>query len=155
MSLSIILESNSFSIVRIMNRDVVVAGLAALFTASCLYKPIRDPVVVAFWKPPVAPALLIVLALAVYLRLDLTALVLVALYLYLYNNSYIQTLEDRRVIMEKEVDDARFDGRSSIDIQFAEGSVTHAPPSILGSTKDASPLLLFPPSEDTLRSLSG
>ena len=138
-----------------MNRDFVVAGLVALFTASCLYKPIRDPVVLAFWQPPVTPALFIVLALAIYLRLDMTVLVLVSLYLYLYNNSYIQTLEDRRVIMEKEVDDARFDARTSIDIQFAQGTVTHAPPSILGWAKAASPLLLFPPSENTLRSLNG
>ena len=138
-----------------MNRDFVVAGLVALFTASCLYKPIRDPVVVAFWKPPVAPVLLILLALTVYLRMDMTALVLVALYLYLYNNTHVQSLEDRRVAVEKDVDDGRFDGRTSIDIQFAEGTVTHAPPDILGWTKDTSPLLLFPPSTDTLKSMSG
>ena len=138
-----------------MHRDFLVAGLVALFTASCLYKPIRDPVVVAFWQPPVAPALLILLALTIYLRMDLTALVLVAFYLYLYNNSHVQNLEDRRVAVEKTIDDARFDGRSSIDIQFAEGTVTHAPPDILGWTEDASPLLLFPPSSETLKSLSG
>ena len=136
-----------------MNRDFVVAGLVALFTASCLYKPIRDPVVVAFWQPPVTPALLIVLALAIYLRLDMTVLVLVALYLYLYYTPEMK--EEKRLSLEKEVDDARFDGRTSIDIQFAQGTVTHAPPDIFGWTKDASPLLLFPPSEDTLRSLNG
>jgi hypothetical protein len=138
-----------------MNRDFVVAGLVALFTASCLYKPIRDPVVVAFWKPPVAPTLLILLALVVYLRMDMTALVLVALYLYLYNDSHVQNLEDRRVSVEREKDDERFNPRTSIDIQFAEGTVTHAPPDILGWTKDAAPLLLFPPSQDTLWSLNG
>ena len=138
-----------------MHRDFVVAGLVALFTASCLYKPIRDPIVVAFWRPPVAPALFILLALAVYLRMDMTALVLVALYLYLYNNSHVQSLEDRRVAVEKETDDERFNPRSSIDIQFAEGTVTHAPPDILGWTKDASPLLLFPPSAETLKSMNG
>ena len=138
-----------------MHRDFVVAGLVALFTTSCLYKPIRDPVVVAFWKPPVAPILLILLALTVYLRMDLTAIVLVALYLYLYNNSHVQSLEDRRVAVEKDTDDERFNPRTSIDIQFAEGTVTHAPPDILGWTKDASPLLIYPPSQDTLRSLNG
>lgn len=136
-----------------MKRDFVVAGLVALFTASCLYKPIRDPVVVAFWKPPVAPSLLILLALVVYLRMDLTALVLVALYLYLYNSP--QYLEDRRVVVEREKDDERFNPRTSIDIQFAEGTVTHSPPDILGWTKDTSPLVLFPPSQDVLRSLNG
>ena len=87
--------------------------------------------------------------------MDLTALVLVALYLYLYNNSHVQNLEERRLAVEKDIDDARFDPRTSIDIQFAQGSVTHAPPDILGWTKDASPLLLFPPSQYTLWSLSG
>jgi hypothetical protein len=138
-----------------MSRDFLVAGLVALFTASCLYKPIRDPIVLAFWQPPVAPTLLILLALMVYLRMDMTALVLVALYLYLYNNSHVQNLEDRRVSVEKQMDDDRFDPRTSIDIQFAEGTVTHAPPDILGWTKDASPLLVYPPSESILRSLSG
>ena len=83
----------------------------------------------------------------------MTALVLVALYLYLYNTP--EMTEERRLVMEKEVDDERFNPRSSIDIQFAEGTVAHAPPDILGWTKDTGPLLLFPPSADTLKSLSG
>lgn len=138
-----------------MNRDFLVAGLVALFTASCLYKPIRDPVVLAFWQPPVPPTLLILLSLVVYLRMDLTALVLVALYLYLYNNSHVHSLEERRLAVEKESDDERFNPRTSIDIQFAEGTVTHAPPDILGWTKDVSPLLVYPPTINVMRSLNG
>ena len=87
--------------------------------------------------------------------MDMTALVLLAFYLYLYNNSQVEYSEDRRVEVEKQTDDARFDSRTSIDIQFADGTVKHESPSISGWTKDAGPLLTYPPSSDTLKSLSG
>lgn len=138
-----------------MKRDFIVAGLLALLGISCLYQPIRNPVVIAFWHPVSLTGLIVLLATLLFLRWDLSALVLVAVYLYIYNNSSIQNLEERRVEVEVSEDNDRFDARTSIDIQFAEGTVKHAPPSILGWTKDAAPLLLYPPTTSTLNSLNG
>ena len=139
-----------------MNRDFIVAGLVSFLGLSMLYKPIRDPAVVLLTTSRlVFPAFLGLLAVLLYLRLDLTTLIVIAIYLYIHNNSHINTSEDHRVHEELEVDDERFNPATSVDIQFADGTARHDPPSMLGWTKDASPLLLFPPSQDTLRSMSG
>ena len=139
-----------------MNRDFIVAGLVSFLGLSMLYKPIRDPAVVLLTTSRVVfPVFLILVAGLVYLRLDITTLVVIALYLYVHNNIHLITSEDNRVHEELEVDDERFNPSTSVDIQFADGTAKHDPPAMLGWTKDASPLLLFPPSHDTLRSMSG
>jgi hypothetical protein len=43
----------------------------------------------------------------------------------------------------------------SLDIQVANKVVGHDSPSMLRTDKDTSPLLLFPPSSETLRDLTG
>jgi hypothetical protein len=60
----------------------------------------------------------------------------------------------RRLMLEIGRDQDRFDPSSSIDIQFANGSVTHAPPSMYA--KDGSrTLLVFPPSAETQAEMNG
>jgi hypothetical protein len=138
-----------------VKRDYIVAGLLGLLGASCLLKPIRNPIIATFWNPVGVSTLVILLAALIFLRMDLAALVLVAIYLYLYNNSHIRNTEERRVEVERGIDEERFNPRTSIDIQFADGTAVHDRPSMLGWTKDASPLLVYPPSEATLKSMSG
>ena len=120
-----------------------------------MLKPIQHPVVVAFWHPVGFSGLIILLAVLIFLRWDLSALVLVAVYLYLYNNSQVRNTEERRVEVERNIDNERFNPRTSVDIGFADGTLTHDPPKMLGWTKDASPLLLYPPSQETLRAMNG
>jgi hypothetical protein len=43
----------------------------------------------------------------------------------------------------------------SLDVQMAMGGFTHDPPKTLASPPPMKPLLLFPPSEDDLKKLSG
>jgi hypothetical protein len=138
-----------------MKRDFIVAGLLALLGVSCMLKPIQHPIILAFWNPVGFSSLIISLAFLIYLRWDISALVLVALYLYIYNNTTIHSSHETRVDMEKSIDNERFNPYTSVDIGFADGRLTHDSPSILGWTKDASPLLTYPPSQETLRSLNG
>ena len=60
----------------------------------------------------------------------------------------------RRLYLEVGRDQDRFDHSSSIDLQMADGTVKHAPPSLY--KKDWQPkLLLFPPSAETLYEMNG
>jgi hypothetical protein len=60
----------------------------------------------------------------------------------------------RRLYLEIGRDQDRFDPSSSIDIQMADGTVKHAPPSLY--KKDWSPqLLVFPPSKATQFEMNG
>ena len=61
----------------------------------------------------------------------------------------------RRLYLDLGLDAARFDPRTSIDLQFANGTATHDSPNMLRKDADASPLLVYPPSQATLASLSG
>ena len=138
-----------------MKRDIVVAGLLVLLGVSCMFKPIQNPIIVAFWHPAGFSTMILLLAALIFLRWDLSALVLLAVYAYLYSNTSVRNTEERRVEVEKNIDDERFNPRTSVDIGVADGRITHDAPSILGWTNDASPLLLYPPSDATLKSMSG
>jgi hypothetical protein len=61
----------------------------------------------------------------------------------------------RRLQLDIAKDQARFDPRMSLDIQVANKVVGHDSPSMLRTDKDTSPLLIFPPSAETLAKLSG
>jgi hypothetical protein len=85
-----------------------------------------------------------------------TFLVMGLVVVFLLKDMWVQwpNSDARRLYLETSRDQARFDPSSSIDIQMANGSIKHAPPSIYG--KDWSPqLLVFPPSEETLYELNG
>jgi len=68
--------------------------------------------------------------------------------------NYIRS-DARRLNLEIGRDQARFNPANSIDLQFADKTAVHDAPSYLGTDKDASPLLLFPPSAETLRQMNG
>lgn len=54
-----------------------------------------------------------------------------------------------------ESDRRRFRPENSLDIGMAMGLITHDPPKMLNPPSQGPPLLLFPPSAETLASLSG
>jgi len=60
----------------------------------------------------------------------------------------------RRLYLESSRDEARFDHSSSIDLQMADGSVKHAPPSIYYAGWQPH-LLVFPPSAATQQEMNG
>lgn len=61
----------------------------------------------------------------------------------------------RRLHLEIGRDQARFDPINSIDLQFANGSASHDAPSMLANDSDVSGLLIFPPSQEVLREMTG
>lgn len=60
----------------------------------------------------------------------------------------------RRLYLEVGRDQIRFDPSHSIDLQMAEKSVTFAPPAMFSEAKSET-MLVFPPSEETLREMNG
>lgn len=135
-----------------MKRDWIVAGLLTLLGLSLLYPPIRNPVVASAWHPAGMTSVVVLLAGLLFLRYDLTALVVLAIYLFLVSNPYSA---EKRLANDLTIDSVRFDPRTSVDLQFANRTLTHDSPAIAHSVEDVRPLLLYPPSESTLRSMSG
>lgn len=68
--------------------------------------------------------------------------------------SYWVRSDARRLYLEVGRDEARFDHSSSIDLQMADGTVKHAPPSIYYAGWYPQ-LLVFPPSAETQREMNG
>ena len=83
------------------------------------------------------------------------ALKLVVVYL-LYDLWTAWTRSDaRRLYLESGRDQARFNPATSVDLQWATKSVVHDSPNMLHKDVDSSPLLLYPPSQETLKNMSG
>jgi len=61
----------------------------------------------------------------------------------------------RRLHLDIAKDQARFDPDLSLDIQVADKVIGHHAPRMLRKDGDASPLLIYPPSAETLAQLSG
>lgn len=61
----------------------------------------------------------------------------------------------RRFHIDVGLDHARFNPSTSVDLQWANGTVVHDSPNMIHKDRDVSPLLLYPPSQETLRSMSG
>lgn len=63
--------------------------------------------------------------------------------------------DDRRLYKDIQKDQARFDPSKSVDLQWANGSVVHDSPNMLHKDADTTPLLVFPPSVETLETMCG
>ena len=105
-------------------------------------------------------ATVLLLGLVVYLYtqgLVYTALASAVVVVYLLKDVWTNWVNSdaRRLHMDSGLDQSRFNLASSVDLQWASGMVTHDSPNMLHKDRDASPLLLYPPSDATLRSMSG
>jgi hypothetical protein len=89
-------------------------------------------------------------------NLHYTFLVCAILVIVLLKDIWIQWVRSdaRRLYLETGRDEDRFDVTSSIDLQFASGTAVHDPPNIYHKTTPP-PLLVFPPSAETLYSMNG
>jgi hypothetical protein len=61
----------------------------------------------------------------------------------------------RRLNAEVARDLARFDPNQSIDLQFANKTVSHDPPALYGKPSSTKGLLIFPPSKELLHEMCG
>jgi hypothetical protein len=89
-----------------------------------------------------------------YLYTSIAATLLVAYILPLMWTVYPRS-DQRRLRRDQVTDEARFDPTTSIDLQFANKTVTHDSPNMLEKGKDNSPLLIFPPSKEVQKQLNG
>jgi hypothetical protein len=106
---------------------------------------------------PGATVLLMSLLVFVYHKgLHYTFLVLALLVVFILKDVWSQWISSdaRRLLLETGRDQDRFDHSSSIDIQMADGTVKHSPPPTYTS-RALSSLLVFPPSEQTLKEMNG
>jgi hypothetical protein len=87
--------------------------------------------------------------------LILAGLVLLLILGFLYLVSAPDTSVEARVQRDLKRDVARFLPQNSVDISMAMGLITHDSPSMLNPPTPAPPLLLYPPSEETLANMCG
>jgi hypothetical protein len=62
---------------------------------------------------------------------------------------------EARIDRDRKRDVARFLPQNSLDISMAMGLITHDPPTMLNPPTPGPPLLLFPPSQETLANMCG
>jgi hypothetical protein len=80
--------------------------------------------------------------------------VLVAILGFIYliaPRNEVRSQVDAQIVAEK----SRFTPGKSVDIAMAMGLLTHDPPQMLNPPQQGPPLLLYPPSEETLARMSG
>jgi len=86
----------------------------------------------------------------------LIATVLIAVALYLLNERKVYVSSDQQQLyLDIQEDDARFVPSNSLDLQVANKTLTRTSPELLDPPKASPALLAHPPSDETLRSLSG
>ena len=107
-------------------------------------------------RPGATIALLGLLVFVYTKGLHMTFIVLTVLTVYLLRDVWTAWMysDARRLYLDRSADEARFDPSSSIDIQMADKTVTHASPPSFHS-RDLSTLLVFPPSTETLAEMNG
>ena len=91
-----------------------------------------------------------------YYDYKVTALITGILSVYLLKTMWTNWVrgDERRLYLEVGRDVARFDPSNSIDLQFANGSVTHNAPSLLVPPYQPE-MLVFPPSAETQHMMNG
>lgn len=105
-------------------------------------------------------ATILLLGTAVYLYnkgMMYTTLMFILISVYLLKDVWGRwTMSDsRRQYLDMGRDQARFNEATSVDLQWANRSTIHDSPNMLRTDGDASPLLIYPPSQATLESMSG
>lgn len=143
-----------------MNRDESYATLLLAFlivtVVSRQFGSMLLELLLKLTRPGATVALLALLVYVYTRGLHYTFLILALLVVYIFKDIWKTWISSdaRRLYLDRAADEARFDPASSIDLQFANKTVTHAaPPSF--TSRDLSTLLVFPPSPETLYEMNG
>lgn len=105
-------------------------------------------------------ATVLLLAIVAYVfskGMTYTALALSLVVIYLLKDLWTNWIRSdaRRLHLDIGRDIARFDPSTSVDLQWANGDVSHDKPKMLGKDVASNPLLLFPPTAEVLYQLNG
>jgi len=144
-----------------MNNDILYAlGALVLFVGVIAKKSFHEGTLEGLLSLSRPGATVLLLGVIVYLyiqRLIFTMVTVAVIIMFLLKDVWTNWVRSdaRRLYLEVGRDQARFDPMRSIDLQFANGSVTHRKPKMLRKDHDVSPLLIYPPSSDTLQEMCG
>jgi hypothetical protein len=143
-----------------MHRDFIVAlvliGVFVAMVATRQQFPQALELLLALTRPGATIFLLGSIVGLLYYDYKISALIASVLSIYLLKTLWTTwpRSDDRRLHLEVGRDLARFDPSNSIDLQFANGSVTHNAPHLL--VKPWFPeLLVFPPSSERQHEMNG
>lgn len=144
-----------------MNNDTTYAlAVVGLFVGIISMKKFAGGILellVSLTRPGATVLLLSVVAYLYSQGFIYTALASAIIVVYLLKDVWTHWVasDARRLHMETGLDQARFNPSTSVDLQWASGAAVHDSPNMLHADRDASSLLLYPPSDATLRSMSG
>jgi hypothetical protein len=142
------------------NDTVYALGILAIFGVVILrqqFTALTLEVLISLTRPG---ATVLLLAITLYLYstgLTYTALAFALLSVYLLQDVWKHWVasDARRLYLDMGRDQARFNASTSVDLQWANRAIVHDSPNMLHKDGDATPLLLYPPSQATLESMSG
>ena len=136
---------------------LILLGVFGIVLMRQRFTTITLEILMSLTKPG-ATVLLLGVALFLYNRgLTYTSLVFVLISVYLLKDVWVSwaTSDARRLYLDMGRDQARFNEAGSVDLQWANRSTVHDSPNMLRKDGDATPLLLYPPSQSTLESMCG
>jgi len=143
-----------------MNKDfvgaLVLVGVFAIMMATGIQVPLYLETQLHKTRPVATILILGGVALLYIYKYHATALVAGLLSIYLLKTIWVNWPRSykRQIYLDSSADQARFDPATSIDLQFANGTVTHNLPVLL--SKPSFPeLLVFPPSAETQKEMNG
>ena len=136
-----------------MNKDETFAlGLGLI----SILPSVRYPVLEFVGNPYGAFAGLLLILYVLVNRYAVTAIVMTTVFIYLVHQQvgYGSSVE-RQVYLDTIADDSRFVSANSVDIQIANKTFVRDSPNMLNPPEPTPPLLKYPPSQETLISMSG
>lgn len=153
-------DSFSAKKIRMANDSVYALALLGIFGIVILrgrFTAVTLEVLISLTRPG-ATVLLLGITLYLYtIGMTYTALVFALLSVYLLQDVWKTWINSdaRRLYLDIGRDQARFNSSTSVDLQWANRAIIHDSPNMLHKDADATPLLLYPPSQATLESMSG
>lgn len=144
-----------------MTNDILFAlGVLVLFVGAIANKSFGGPLVeglVGLTRPGATTVLLLVVLYLYIQRLIFTMIAVAVVSMFLLKDVWTNWVRSdaRRLHLDIGRDQARFQPSNSIDLQFANGTASHAKPKMLQKNRDVSPLLIYPPSSQTLVEMNG
>jgi len=139
-----------------MNTEERSALVLGALSVLLLIPTVRFPVLELVSNLVVAGLGGLLIAYTLFTKHYLVATVMIAVALYLFNEKkvYVSSTQ-QQVYLDTQTDDARFVPANSIDLQLANKTMVRPSPEMLDPPSAPPDLLTYPPSDETLRSLSG
>ena len=139
-----------------MNKEETIALGLGLVSTILLIPRVRYPVLELVGNPLGALVGVLLILYALVNHHALIAMVLTAVLLYLMNaQDHYVTSNEQQVYRDTTKDDARFVPANSVDLDIANKTFFRDSPNMLNPPEPTPPLLAYPPSQETLRSLNG